>query len=47
MRKLYVGTSNWIYGDWDEIFYPKGLPSKDRLKYLSQHFKTTEINYSF
>ena len=45
--KLYIGTSGWIYGDWDGIFYPENLPSKDRLKYFSGHFKTTEINYSF
>lgn len=45
--KLYIGTSGWVYGHWDGIFYPEDLPSKDKLKYFSQHFKTTEINYSF
>src|SRR3972149_3236101 len=44
---LHIGTSGWIYGDWDGIFYPENLPSKDKLKYFSSHFKTTEINYSF
>ncbi len=47
MSKLYVGTSGWIYSDWEGIFYPKDLPSKDKLKYFSKHFKTTEINYAF
>jgi len=47
MRKLYVGTSGWVYGDWNGIFYPENLSSKDRLRYFSQHFKTAEINYSF
>ena len=47
MGKLYVGTSGWIYKDWDEIFYPKDLSSKNKLKYFSQHFKTAEVNYSF
>ncbi|MCD6500592.1 DUF72 domain-containing protein [bacterium] len=47
MSKLFIGTSGWIYGHWDGIFYPKDLPSKDKLKYFSKHFKTTEINYSF
>jgi len=46
-RKLYIGTSGWIYSHWEEIFYPKELPSKDRLKYFSSYFNTTEINYSF
>jgi uncharacterized protein YecE (DUF72 family) len=45
--KLYLGTSGWIYGDWDGIFYPESLQSKDKLKYFSSHFNTTEINYSF
>src|SRR3989304_3775041 len=44
---LHIGTSGWIYGDWCGIFYPENLPSKDKLKYFSSHFKTTEINYSF
>ena len=47
MAKLYIGTSGWVYDDWQGVFYPKGLPSKDKLKYFSKHFKTAEINYSF
>jgi len=45
--KLFIGTSGWVYSDWEGIFYPEDLPSKDKLKYFSQHFKTAEINYSF
>ena len=45
--KLFIGTSGWVYGHWEGIFYPEDLPSKDKLKYFSQHFKTAEINYSF
>lgn len=45
--KLFIGTSGWIYFHWQGVFYPEDLPSKDKLKYFSQHFKTTEINYSF
>jgi len=44
---LFIGTSGWVYSHWDGIFYLEDLPSKDKLKYFSQHFKTTEINYSF
>ncbi len=47
MPNLYIGTSGWAYSHWDRIFYPEDLASKDKLKYFSQHFKTTEINYSF
>lgn len=45
--KLYIGTSGWIYSDWIGVFYPEDLPSRDKLKYFSKHFKTAEINYSF
>ncbi|KPJ57424.1 hypothetical protein AMJ49_00600 [Parcubacteria bacterium DG_74_2] len=47
MANLFIGTSGWVYSHWEGIFYPKDLPSKDKLKYFSQNFKTTEINYSF
>ncbi len=47
MSKLYIGTSGWVYSHWQRIFYPESLPSKDKLKYFSRHFKTVEINYSF
>ncbi len=47
MRKIFIGTSGWIYGHWEGIFYPQNLPSKEKLRYYSKHFKTTEINYSF
>jgi len=47
MQKLFIGTSGWVYPHWEGIFYPEDLPSKDKLKYFSKHFKTAEINYSF
>ncbi len=47
MKQIFVGTSGWVYSHWDGIFYPNDLPSKDKLKYYSQRFKTTEVNYSF
>jgi len=47
LGKIYIGTSGWVYGHWEGIFYPNDLPSKDKLKYYSQHFKTAEVNYSF
>lgn len=45
--KIFIGTSGWVYPHWEEIFYPKELSSKDKLKYYSRYFKTVEINYSF
>ncbi len=45
--QIYIGTSGWAYYDWQERFYPADLPSNKRLQYYSEHFATTEINYSF
>ena len=44
---LFIGTSGWTYNHWQSVFYPKDLPSEDRLRYFSNHFNTVEINYSF
>lgn len=45
--KLFIGTSGWVYSHWERIFYPEDLKGRDKLKYFSKYFKTTEINYSF
>jgi len=44
---LYIGTSGWVYPSWEGIFYPETLKHQDKLRYFSQQFKTTEVNYSF
>jgi uncharacterized protein YecE (DUF72 family) len=44
---VYIGTSGWVYTDWQARFYPAKLPSKKRLNFYSCHFETTEVNYSF
>lgn len=46
-RKVYIGTSGWIYSHWNKIFYPENLNSQEKLKFYAKHFSTTEINYSF
>lgn len=43
----YIGCSGWWYKDWDGTFYPQGLDEKNRLKYYTKHFNTTEINVTF
>jgi len=47
MRRLPVGTSGWVYAHWKAAFYPEGLRAKDRFRFYSEHFDTTEINGSF
>lgn len=45
--KIFIGTSGWAYNQWEGLFYPPDLSSSNRLKFFSQHFLTTEVNYSF
>ena len=32
---IYVGIGGWVYPDWRDNFYPKGLPQKRELEYAS------------
>lgn len=36
--------SGWVYGGWEGIFHTENLRFKDKLKYFSGYFNTTEIN---
>jgi uncharacterized protein YecE (DUF72 family) len=46
--KLFIGTSGWNYGGWEEgVFYPKGLSKADQLFFYAENFKTVELNASF
>lgn len=45
-RKIFIGTSGWMYKHWGEKFYPKNL-KRDFLKFYANEFKTVEINSSF
>nr|MDQ3032963.1 DUF72 domain-containing protein [Myxococcota bacterium] len=36
--------SGWVYPDGSGVFYPPGLPARDRLAHYAQHFDTVEIN---
>jgi uncharacterized protein YecE (DUF72 family) len=47
MAGLYIGTSGWVYGAWKERFYPRGLPSVQRLSFYASKFATTEVNCSY
>ncbi|MBN6034926.1 DUF72 domain-containing protein [Amycolatopsis sp. 195334CR] len=42
-----MGTSGWRYGPWRGKFYPKGLPQRRELEYLSRRFNSAELNGSF
>ncbi|KID31746.1 DUF72 domain-containing protein [Prauserella rugosa] len=44
---IRIGTSGWVYPPWRGTFYPKGLPQRRELEYLSRRLNTVEINGSF
>jgi uncharacterized protein YecE (DUF72 family) len=47
-KKLYIGTSGWMYDHWgDGVFYPADLPKSKWLDYYQKYFDTVEINNTF
>src|SRR5918998_820879 len=44
---IHIGTSGWSYNHWENVLYPAGLPSRDRLRYYVDSFRTVELNSSF
>jgi uncharacterized protein YecE (DUF72 family) len=47
MRRVFVGTSGWVYKGWAGSFYPSGLKKFDELEYYATRFNTVEINATF
>ena len=46
-RRLWIGTSGWVYKHWMGIFYPARMPGAEQLPFYARHFDTVEVNYSF
>lgn len=46
-KKFYIGTSGWQYKHWDDAFYPKAMPNKDKLAFFAKYFGTVEVNNTF
>jgi uncharacterized protein YecE (DUF72 family) len=44
---IRIGTSGWLYPPWRGVFYPKGLPHRRELEYISRRVNSVEINGSF
>jgi uncharacterized protein YecE (DUF72 family) len=47
VAEIRIGTSGWRYPPWRGVFYPKGLPQRRELEYLSRQMNSAEINGSF
>ncbi len=41
---IRVGTSGWVYGDWRDRFYPRGVAQRRWLEYYAERFDTVELN---
>src|SRR5438132_259767 len=44
---IRVGTASWSDPGFVKDWYPKGLPSKERLPWYAEHFRLVEVNTSF
>jgi len=44
---IYIGTSGWTYPHWQKAFFPKELPSADRLHFYAERFNSVEVNTTF
>lgn len=44
---IRVGVGGWTYEPWRGVFFPKGLPHKEELSYLSRSLTSIEVNGTF
>ncbi len=44
---IYIGIGGWVYPDWRNNFYPKGLSQKRELEYASTHLTAIEVNGTY
>jgi len=45
--RCFIGTSGWVYDDWQGRFYPNDLPAAQRFAYYATQFPTVELNATF
>ena len=44
---IYSGIGGWTFAPWRGVFYPKGLPHAQELRYAAQHLTSIEVNGTF
>src|ERR1700755_1492249 len=44
---IYIGVGGWVFEEWRDSFYPKGLSQKKELEYASRHLTGIEINGTY
>lgn len=45
--RIHLGTSGFVYDHWKGIFYPKGLPPSEWLRFYARSFRSVELNATF
>ncbi len=44
---IYIGVGGWVYPEWRDNFYPKGLSQKRELEFASSKLTAIEINGTY
>ena len=44
---IYIGVGGWVFEEWRDNFYPKGLSQKRELEYASSKLTAIEINGTY
>ncbi len=44
---IYVGIGGWVFPEWRDNFYPRGLSQKKELEYAAQRVTAIEINGTY
>ena len=47
MTRIYIGVGGWVFEEWRDNFYPKGLSQKRELEYASRHLTAIEVNGTY
>jgi uncharacterized protein YecE (DUF72 family) len=47
MSRIYIGVGGWVFEEWRNNFYPKGLSQKRELEYASRHLTAIEVNGTY
>jgi uncharacterized protein YecE (DUF72 family) len=47
MTGIYIGIGGWVFEEWRDNFYPKGLSQKRELEYASRKVTAIEVNGTY
>ena len=47
MTSIYVGVGGWVFEEWRDNFYPKGLSQKRELEFAAKALTAIEVNGTY